>query len=185
MQNEQNGDQVIEITETVHSANLFSMTGGADVEASGARYAEMLAAAYRQAYPDADVSVHLGGAEAHPIHVIVRMATDDARYGPYMDIDVAEDGGSDVWQSVQHIGEQLWKSGDWLVALETRTITVNGHAYTITAQSYDNGYAPEATDEQGQSVYLGGEDDEDDVTPAEALTRGERYLREQAERGNL
>ena len=68
---------------------------------------------------------------------------------------------------------------------EARAILINDRAIMITAEEYDHGYAPEATDEQGQSVYLGGEDDEDDATPAEALTRGERYLREQAERGNL
>ena len=68
---------------------------------------------------------------------------------------------------------------------EARAIAINGRAITITAEECDHGYTPEARDVEGNSVYLGGEDDEDDATPAEALARGERYLREQAERGNL
>ena len=64
-----------------------------------------------------------------------------------------------------------------------QSIMIDGQMFTITAEAYDNGWAPTATDEQGNNVYLGGEDDEDDATPTEALARGARYLREQRERG--
>lgn len=108
--------------------------------------------------------------------------------GAYGETDAPADADEvAIWRNVGAVAQMLFDDGNqWMVeAPTTRTVTVNGRAFTVRAAIYDNGYAPEATDEQGHSVYLGGEDDDDDATPTEALARGERYLREQAERGNL
>lgn len=189
MQNTQNQQsssdyQVVEITEVIHSDDLFAITDGADVAASGARYAEMLQASYQQEFPGAAVSVRVGGQEAHPLHLIIREEMADPRYGN--ETDVGDDDLHPAVRTAKYLAEKLYESGAWLVEASTeRDVTVNGRTFALRASRYDHGYAPEATDEQGQSVYLGGEDDEDDATPAEALARGERYLREQAERGNL
>lgn len=72
-----------------------------------------------------------------------------------------------------------------MIQVMQKIITINGHTFTVRAEEFDNGWAPNAVDEQGRSIYLGGEDDEDDAAPTEAFARGERYLREQMERGNI
>lgn len=69
----------------------------------------------------------------------------------------------------------------------TGQITLGGEDYVIRVwQTEDGGFSPVAFNlNDERSIYLGGEDDEDDATPEGAVEHGRRLLREQYERGNL
>ena len=60
--------------------------------------------------------------------------------------------------------------------IQNETISINNQTITISAWETDEGlWTPDVRNaETGQSVYVGGEDDEDDATPSDAIAHGVR-----------
>ena len=78
-------------------------------------------------------------------------------------------------------------TSNWIMSSDVSAAAGSGLGWTVYVLQTEAGlFTPNAVNNQsGESVYLGGEDDEDCATPEEAIEQGKRLLAEQIERGNV
>lgn len=144
----------MKITYYQNAESLWNDTTGFDVDASNAKYRELLEDAITKAYPDADVCVEVG----HDRMTQCTVETDDAQTE------------TEIIREVEHMSSKIFESDNWYVELtfwrKDNQLHVQsgfrwGNDITLTEDAEWGTYNPLSDEEHKQRGY-------EQITKAEA-----------------